>query len=90
VLKQLVARLIERCLGFYFAATLTISRIGHESWVCVGSREAEKYGVMRAAATGGNFGALRGDNIRVGGGRAKYTATWLLTFPRRVRSLDFV
>jgi hypothetical protein len=36
VLKHLVARLIERRLGFYLAAALTISLIGHECWVCVG------------------------------------------------------
>ena len=36
VLKHLVARLIERRLRFHFAAALTVSRIGHECWVCVG------------------------------------------------------
>ena len=36
VLKHLVARLIERRLWLYLSTALTVSRIGHECWVCVG------------------------------------------------------
>ena len=48
VLKHLVARLIERRLRFHFAAALTVSRIGHECWVCVGWRSRKTYLVGRA------------------------------------------